>query len=402
MKTKIFILFVFILNLAVFCTSAPKVDEEQIANTNTLDRENNPPDNFALNELNSAVERAKTAQKQAIDLNSQFLFPMDWQIINTHFLVTEQQVMTSTMRETQETTARYYAMAAAFEALNIKTHIVQENFIQNNEQNVAWNTGSRFAAENQPFTQTTASYTTPEYIEAQANEIVTVALEIEETAVDRERAPAQQAVPAARSIDRMAAANRIRHETPEHVRQTEAAITASQNSQAAAPQPATLAPQPTPTPQPVTQQTATEVASTEVATTSQSMQPTPQVVSTSNITNGVVSTGTASTTVVSTPVAHISELPAADTAPVRQPTLTPTPIPVQSELLSDSQDSEVSQNAGVSSANAENSLTSQSGKQKRFNLLFIILAISVVAISVIITKHRKKLTLLFKRFNKTI
>ena len=139
-----FALFFLIVIFMLTCANDPAVFQSGQSDSSAVDRESVPPDSIALEELNAAIARAKTAQQQAIDINSEFFFPLDWQIITTYFFITEQEISTGTLRETQETTARFYAMAAAIEALNIKTHVVYEAYIKNDGPEIALNSGSRF------------------------------------------------------------------------------------------------------------------------------------------------------------------------------------------------------------------------------------------------------------------
>jgi len=117
-------LALFILFFMPNCHNAPPVLHEEPSNLSAINRENNPPDNTALNDLDRAVSRARTARQQALDINVPSHYPVDWATITTHFFRTEQQIMTSTLRETQEATARYYAMAEAFEAINLRTFVM--------------------------------------------------------------------------------------------------------------------------------------------------------------------------------------------------------------------------------------------------------------------------------------
>jgi len=117
----------FIIFFTFACYNTPPISQEETLNQSAANRENNPPDHKALNDLDNAVTSARTARQRAIDINVPAHYPMDWAAITTHFVVTEQQIMTSTLRETQETTARFYAMTKAFEAVNLKTLVMYAN-----------------------------------------------------------------------------------------------------------------------------------------------------------------------------------------------------------------------------------------------------------------------------------
>ncbi|MCL2443131.1 MAG: hypothetical protein FWD13_06660, partial [Treponema sp.] len=189
MKNKNIILFSFLLALifTLTCTNAPQAPQREPPSTIAVDREISPPDEIALEELNTAMTRAKNAQEQAIEYNSPVFFPLDWQIITSYFIVTEQQLMTNTLRETQETTARYYAMAAALEALNIKTLVMYSSFVEEQEdQNVMWNTATRYALEIQEAVEVTTAFLAPiaDDIEAETSAKLAAAIAIEEAAIE--------------------------------------------------------------------------------------------------------------------------------------------------------------------------------------------------------------------------
>jgi len=122
---------IFLASLVLFflfnCYNAPPVLNENPSNLSAINRENSPPDRTALDDLDRAVSRARTAQQLALEINVPSHYPLDWATITTHFFKTEQQIMTSTLRETQEATARYYAMAEAFEAINLRTFVMYAN-----------------------------------------------------------------------------------------------------------------------------------------------------------------------------------------------------------------------------------------------------------------------------------
>ena len=88
------------------------------------DRESDSPDRAALDDLEAAIARAKAGRQQAIDIDCPSIFPDDWESADSLYAQAEQQKKTSTLRETQESTARYYAAAEAFEALSNKTLVL--------------------------------------------------------------------------------------------------------------------------------------------------------------------------------------------------------------------------------------------------------------------------------------
>jgi len=154
----------FILFFTFSCYNTPPVPQEEASNQSATNRENNPPDHTALGNLDEAVARARTARQRAIDINVPAHYPMDWAAITTHFVVTEQQVMTSTLRETQEATARYYAMTKAFEAVNLKTLVMYANLQE--QAGMDNNILSRYSDEISNAVEITASFSMPKNNEA--------------------------------------------------------------------------------------------------------------------------------------------------------------------------------------------------------------------------------------------
>ena len=114
------ILFLVIVNS---CKSTPPLPQyqDEVPDMAATERETVPPDRAALDELETAVARAGAARQQAIDIDCPSIFPRDWESADALYTQTEQREKTSTLRETQESTARYYTIADAFEALNNKT-----------------------------------------------------------------------------------------------------------------------------------------------------------------------------------------------------------------------------------------------------------------------------------------
>jgi len=154
----------FILFFTFACYNTPPASQEKTLNHSATNRENNPPDHKALNDLDNAVANARTARQRAIDINVPVHYPMDWTAITTHFVVTEKQIMTSTLRETQETTARYYAMTKAFEAVNLKTLVMYANLQEQAETDN--NILSRYTDEISKAVERTAAFSMPKNNEA--------------------------------------------------------------------------------------------------------------------------------------------------------------------------------------------------------------------------------------------
>jgi len=431
-KNAFLFLLILVLTFVLTCNSAPPAPKAAPANNaNALARENDPPDNEALDSLNSAVSRARAARQQAIDLNSPSLFPRDWEAITTHFFVTEQQVLTTTLRETQETTARYYAMAEAYEALNIKTLVMYSNTSQI-ESPVAWNTASRYMAEIQQAVEITEAL--PEIAEAhyEAHEsiILAEAMEIEETAIEIASNPVQTTFPASIRTtttieNRPASAPR-----PAQTAAQTAAPVAAQAPAATAPAPQprqNTAPETTPAAAPVEEAPQQQPAPTVEAPqqpiqTAQPAQPAPtQVATTTQTVTPAVSPAPVAERAAEAPQQQpIQTAQPAQPAPTQVATPAPTvetprqPAPAQREApvvtevkevkkeavaeiveiaeILPSEESEPLQSAGVTDNPL---LDTNPGKAKRSNNLFILLlivlfVIAITGTSIIIIRKKKK------------
>ena len=123
MKSK-YLLWGFLVLLALFtavsCKSTPPATpEEPVAET--TDKDSAPPDKASLDALNAAAARAAAARKLVNDFDGSSLLPGDWQAADSLYSQAEQQKKTSTLKETQESTARYNKAADAFEAMSGKT-----------------------------------------------------------------------------------------------------------------------------------------------------------------------------------------------------------------------------------------------------------------------------------------
>ena len=119
----VYFLCVLFLLMAVSCKNAPVIIlEEQTPDSATIDRETAPHDSSALASLETASALARDVRQQLMDMDGPAIFPRDWETANSLYSQTEQQKRTATLRETQESIARYTVIVRAFEALIIKTN----------------------------------------------------------------------------------------------------------------------------------------------------------------------------------------------------------------------------------------------------------------------------------------
>jgi hypothetical protein len=86
-----------------------------------VDPDNAPPDQAAVNGLNTAAERAANARKLVTDFNGPAYFPPDWSAADSLYSQAESRKSSVSIRETRESTARYNAAADALEALARET-----------------------------------------------------------------------------------------------------------------------------------------------------------------------------------------------------------------------------------------------------------------------------------------
>ena len=121
---KCILLGALVLFSVLSCKNPPPAPQELPVETAAFDRESSSPDQAALDDLDTAAARAAAARQRSIDIDCPSIFPQDWQAMDSLYTRTEQQKATSTLRETQESTARYNSIADAFEALGGKTHIL--------------------------------------------------------------------------------------------------------------------------------------------------------------------------------------------------------------------------------------------------------------------------------------
>ncbi|MCL2318790.1 MAG: hypothetical protein FWC45_01800 [Treponema sp.] len=105
---------------AVSCKSTPPPPTEETP-APPVDQSLGPPDQASLDALNAAAARAEAARKLTTDFGGNTAFPSDWQSADSLYTQAGQQKNTSTLKATQESTARYNAAASAMEALRDKT-----------------------------------------------------------------------------------------------------------------------------------------------------------------------------------------------------------------------------------------------------------------------------------------
>ena len=139
------LLSITILVMVISCKSpSPAVHEEARTDTVSVERESLPPDKTALEELDAAIARAENSKQLLMsndkppilgDDDPSTIFPRDWDIMDSVFSYLEMLKKTSTIREIQESTARYSAAADAFDALNTRTLVL---FLEGNEEELAY------------------------------------------------------------------------------------------------------------------------------------------------------------------------------------------------------------------------------------------------------------------------
>ena len=135
-----------VLSTATACKSSQPASQNNQINKAALDRESDHPDNPALNDLEKAVTRATDARDMSIAIDCPSIFPRDWESADSLAIATDQRKKTSTMRETQESTARYYVMADVFEALYEKTLVLHGSGMEG-ELAAAKEAAARYLAE---------------------------------------------------------------------------------------------------------------------------------------------------------------------------------------------------------------------------------------------------------------
>jgi hypothetical protein len=106
---------------AAACKSPPPVTEPAPPTEETVDPDNAPPDQAAVNGLNAAAQRAANARKLVTDFNGPGYFPSDWSVADSLYSQAESRRSSISIRETRESTARYNAAADALEVLAGKT-----------------------------------------------------------------------------------------------------------------------------------------------------------------------------------------------------------------------------------------------------------------------------------------
>ena len=122
-KNRLFGIFtgLLIFSILTTCVSIPPVVvEDQPPDTAAFDRENIPPNQIAMAGLEAAAERAQAARQQVINNGGPSSIPDDWKLADSLFAQAKQQENTATLRDTQESIARYNMSAEIFQSLNDK------------------------------------------------------------------------------------------------------------------------------------------------------------------------------------------------------------------------------------------------------------------------------------------
>jgi len=125
---KYYLLYILLCFPVLFgitsCTSSQPVYQGSPSSTAAYDREKALPDQEALDAFEAAETRADTARLLSMAIESPAIYPRDWDAADNLYIRTLQQKKTSTLRETQESTARFIAAANIFDSLNEKTFLL--------------------------------------------------------------------------------------------------------------------------------------------------------------------------------------------------------------------------------------------------------------------------------------
>jgi hypothetical protein len=129
MKNKYLVIFtgLIILFTTALCTTTPEEWQEQPVQPTHVNRELIPPDSVTLDNLENAAARAREIRYDIINNGFSAVLRQDWDVLDTFFLQTEFSIKNTTLRETQESIARYTYVTEAFEALNLKALNLNES-----------------------------------------------------------------------------------------------------------------------------------------------------------------------------------------------------------------------------------------------------------------------------------
>lgn len=134
--TRHILLGIALLSAVISCKNPPPAVQEKapVDNTAAIARETASPDKSALDELDSVTVRAETARDQVLEIDSPGIYPRDWESADSLYDDAEKRRKTTTLRETQESTARYSVSAEALEVLSDKTEVL---FAEGKEEELA-------------------------------------------------------------------------------------------------------------------------------------------------------------------------------------------------------------------------------------------------------------------------
>jgi hypothetical protein len=99
----------------------PPVAQPQPALPPAPDPNLGPPDQAAIDALNTAKEQADTSRQQAIDIEGPGYFPADWDAAEAQYLAAGEQAQKPTLGEVKQAAAQYKAAAGAYDTLARKS-----------------------------------------------------------------------------------------------------------------------------------------------------------------------------------------------------------------------------------------------------------------------------------------
>jgi hypothetical protein len=128
MKIKYLLVFYIILVLLLpACANQPDLQVRRpVSALGGTEREFSAPDVAVLRILEQAANKVISIRNRIIEVNFPSIFPEDWEIANNLFLRAERALNTTTLRETEESIARYNIAAQVFEALDMKVIAIYE------------------------------------------------------------------------------------------------------------------------------------------------------------------------------------------------------------------------------------------------------------------------------------
>lgn len=123
------VLLIGLMGMFMACAGTPPAEEtapvdtpaQETTTTTTTTVQPTPPDQVSLNALDAAAARAAAARKTAMDFHAPSLLPSEWQSADSLYSQAERERNTSSLKDAQDSAARYNTAADAFEAMRDKT-----------------------------------------------------------------------------------------------------------------------------------------------------------------------------------------------------------------------------------------------------------------------------------------